>query len=39
MKTITILLSATIGMSTDNYLVMAGAITLVLVLTFKSVKK
>jgi hypothetical protein len=39
MKTITILLSATIGMSTDNYLVMAGAITIVGILTLKSIKK
>jgi len=39
MKTITILLTATIGMSTDNYLVMAGAVTLVLVLTLKTKTK
>lgn len=39
MKTISFLAVATFGMHTDNYLVMAGAITLVLVLTFKSVKK
>lgn len=39
MKTITLLSLATIGMSTDNYLVMAGAVTLVLVLTFKTKTK
>jgi hypothetical protein len=39
MKTITILLLATIGMHTDNYLVMAGAITIVGILTLKSIKK
>lgn len=39
MKTITILILATIGMSTDNYLVMAGAITVVGILTYKSLKK
>lgn len=39
MKTITILILATIGMHTDNYLVMAGAIILVGILTYKSLKK
>jgi hypothetical protein len=39
MKTITILLLATIGMHTDNYLIMAGSITIVGILTLKSIKK
>jgi hypothetical protein len=39
MKTIIILSIATIGMSTDNILVMAGAVIVVGILTFKTLKK
>jgi hypothetical protein len=39
MKTITILILATIGMMTDNNLVMAGAVIVVGILTFKTFKK
>jgi hypothetical protein len=39
MKTIIILSIATIGMSTDNLFVMAGAVIVVGILTFKTLKK
>jgi multisubunit Na+/H+ antiporter MnhF subunit len=38
MKTISVLLIATIGMSTDNYYVMTGALIITLILTLKTIK-
>ena len=38
MKTIIFLSVATIGMSTDNFLVMTGALIITLILTLKQIK-